>query len=369
MFTTSTNMANTSTNNIVLKNSYSADDAAKGMFYFLVIQVLMTFFFYMFSYVTVNATVANILLNIIVDSTFIFTVWIVAKQSRVDFGKATGFKGEFKPIYILIALGISVVSLFAFSSATNLFMEILYRLGYNSVTSNITMNNFGDYAINVVLICILPALCEEILFRGLIYNGLSKISRKVGIWGSAILFMLIHGSPDQTVHQLILGVILALSLEATQTIWVPILIHFFNNFIAVSVNYFFYSDAATEAAVNSSVSTSLGVYIVYAVLFTAIGIYLVSLLIKWLKQTSQISEENSVQVRDLSTGGTIESEILPLGDPQQEYFGDNFVNYQPKRPSEQFSSQGRLFITLATAWMALDWLLALIAGFAYSTIL
>ena len=133
---------------------------------------------------------------------------------------------------ILLCVATSLVCIFGFSSLTNCFLQVLYDLGYSSLASDMVISSIGDYLIYVAFVCVLPAVCEEILFRGLIFTGLKKISTVVGVFGSAFLFMIMHGSPDQTVHQFILGIVLALAFLVANNLWVPILMHFFNNLVA-----------------------------------------------------------------------------------------------------------------------------------------
>ena len=181
---------------------FAPDDATKGLFLFLIFQTLVTLVYQALYLVGLQANIWSLIFTLILDFCFVACVFSVSKEKKINVFSNIKVKKapNFKEIAICIA--ISVICLFGFSSLTNLFLEVLYKAGYSSVTSDIVIPNFGTYLLYVGLICIVPALCEEILFRGLICNGLKKLGTFAAVFGSAFLFMIMHGSPDQTVHQI-----------------------------------------------------------------------------------------------------------------------------------------------------------------------
>ena len=87
---------------------------------------------------------------------------------------------------------------------------------------------------------IVPAICEELIFRGVIFGGLRK---SFGMWTSVVLcgllFALMHQSVTQLIYPFILGCVLAVVMERTGNILYPILIHMFNNFTTVILTFVF----------------------------------------------------------------------------------------------------------------------------------
>ena len=77
---------------------------------------------------------------------------------------------------------------------------------------------------------------EEFFFRGFLYQALRN---RTGVWGGALLsgliFGAIHFKPEFLVPLAILGVILALLFEKTDSLWPCIAVHAFNNALAFSV--------------------------------------------------------------------------------------------------------------------------------------
>lgn len=92
------------------------------------------------------------------------------------------------------------------------------------------------YLVNMAMIAILPAIGEELLFRGIIQRRLVEFtnSRWVGILVSAALFSAIHLQFQGFIPRFALGVAFGYLLELTGSIWVPIAAHFFNNAIATT---------------------------------------------------------------------------------------------------------------------------------------
>lgn len=344
-------------------NQFSPDDGAKGLFYFLIFQIILSISVRTLVNLGVAVSILGIVLGIISELSFVLVVWYVASNSKKKFFEAISIKKKFSGWYILLALATSFVSLFGFSGATNFFMSLLYELGYESVISDFAIDTFGKYVYYVISIAIIPAICEEVLFRGLVYQSLRKISRPIAIFGSSFLFMLIHGSPDQTVHQFILAIILALSFEATGNILVPILIHFFNNFIAVTYTYIS-SFTAVEESAAASAEINLSVYFIYAVISAVVASFIVFLIISAMRKISKIEPTNEVSARDLSTNGTIVSEIMrePAQVVSIEQDG-RVVGERPAVAVGRLSSTGKLLYGLSIAYMALSWISACLNGF------
>jgi membrane protease YdiL (CAAX protease family) len=64
--------------------------------------------------------------------------------------------------------------------------------------------------VTVLLLAVLPGICEELLFRGTMLSGLTRgIGRGGAVVVSSFLFAAMHGSPDRFLPQFVLGLFLA----------------------------------------------------------------------------------------------------------------------------------------------------------------
>ena len=93
--------------------------------------------------------------------------------------------------------------------------------------------------INLVMVAVLPAIGEELLFRGIVQQLFKKITRNAhaAIWISAAIFSAIHLQFFGFLPRLLLGAMFGYMLEWSGTLWLPIVAHFTNNAIAVIAYY------------------------------------------------------------------------------------------------------------------------------------
>lgn len=85
------------------------------------------------------------------------------------------------------------------------------------------------FVVQLLIIAVLPACVEEFVFRGLIYHSY----RKNGILGAAVLsglvFGLMHLNINQLSYALLMGIVFALLVEATGSMYSSMLAHFAAN--------------------------------------------------------------------------------------------------------------------------------------------
>ena len=101
--------------------------------------------------------------------------------------------------------------------------------------------------VNLLMIAIIPAVGEELFFRGLIQRFLVKWTRKpwLGILLAAFLFSFMHFQFYGFIPRMYLGLVFGLIYFWTGSIWLPMLAHFLNNGTAVML-YFFYGQEFVE---------------------------------------------------------------------------------------------------------------------------
>jgi len=91
---------------------------------------------------------------------------------------------------------------------------------------------------NIFLIAMIPAVGEELFFRGSIQSVLQEWKGAVAaIWITAFIFSAIHLQFYGFVPRLLLGAFFGYMLVWNRNLWLPILAHFTNNVIAVIFYY------------------------------------------------------------------------------------------------------------------------------------
>lgn len=99
--------------------------------------------------------------------------------------------------------------------------------------------NLRDLGVNLFVIAILPAISEELFFRGALQNFIKLVSKNkhLAVWITALVFSAIHGQFYGFIPRLILGAVLGYVYVYSGSIWIPIIMHFVNNGFAVVCSY------------------------------------------------------------------------------------------------------------------------------------
>ncbi len=140
------------------------------------------------------------------------------------------------------------------------------------------------------VVAIIPAIAEELLFRGLIQSTFNRIMPPMAAAMLAgIIFGLYHVNPFEVVPLVGLGIFFGILRYRSQSLVVPMAAHFFNNVLAVLAGYFgMESDSMLEAAqFTPAVSTVLFELMIFGVLF-------VWSFMRYLRMTRRVCLENGV---------------------------------------------------------------------------
>lgn len=105
----------------------------------------------------------------------------------------------------------------------------------------IVMNSIPALLVNLIMLAIIPAFGEELIFRG----GFQQIFTRwfgnyhVAIWLTAIIFSSIHFQFYGFFPRMFLGALFGYLLVWGGSLWLPILGHFLNNALAVFTAYWY----------------------------------------------------------------------------------------------------------------------------------
>ncbi len=98
-------------------------------------------------------------------------------------------------------------------------------------------NNPYTFLTNLLVFALIPAITEELFFRGFIQNTLSKYGIHLGIWTAALIFSAVHFQFYGFFSRLLLGAMLGYIAYGAGSIFPAILGHFLFNTISISSLY------------------------------------------------------------------------------------------------------------------------------------
>ncbi len=94
----------------------------------------------------------------------------------------------------------------------------------------------GDFFYLLVFSCMVPAFFEEWMLRGGVLGALAQLGG-AGVWGCAVLFMLMHISPAKWAYALFAGLLITALAYLTECIYLGMLLHFCNNLMSLLLSY------------------------------------------------------------------------------------------------------------------------------------
>lgn len=105
----------------------------------------------------------------------------------------------------------------------------------------LTMRTTTDFLVNMFMIAVLPAVAEELMFRGGVQRSFLKMfgNPHAAIWITAIIFSAIHVQFFGFIPRLLLGALFGYIYLWTKSLWYPMFAHFLNNGYAVCMALYF----------------------------------------------------------------------------------------------------------------------------------
>ncbi len=95
--------------------------------------------------------------------------------------------------------------------------------------------------VNIVVVALLPAIAEELFFRGVIQNLMTGIFRNgnLAVWITALFFSAIHMQFYGFIPRLVLGLVFGYLFLWSGTVWLPVFAHLLNNSVPVFIAWYY----------------------------------------------------------------------------------------------------------------------------------
>lgn len=108
---------------------------------------------------------------------------------------------------------------------------------------------------------LVPAVCEEFLFRGCVLSNMLPYGKTTAIIGSSLMFALMHGNFPQFLYTFCAGIVLAIAYTETGSVWPGMLLHLFNNFTSILFEYF---ETSGDVVTANRIMSALDAVLVFA---------------------------------------------------------------------------------------------------------
>lgn len=132
------------------------------------------------------------------------------------------------------ALLIAAAGFLAANFTTTLWLLLLEAFGWAAPAAEAFT---GSLPLDLFMIALVPGVCEELLFRGMIMGAYERRGTWPAIWISALLFTGMHGSVAGIPAQLMLGLVLGYAAASAGSVVVPMVIHICYNAVTVITSY------------------------------------------------------------------------------------------------------------------------------------
>ena len=189
---------------------------------------------------------------------------------------------------ILLLNGVFLSLLSNFIEYKNFPMELMLQ--------NVPIFNY------LIFMCLVPAICEEVLFRGTLTNAYNVYGERFAIVVSALVFALFHFDIQNFIAPFLLGLLFASLIEVTGSILPAILGHFVNNVLAVLsaryVNERVFNFLRQTKFSREIGSLELSIIIILVVL-SIFSIVFSRLILKNLKKENQAEGQVKIRYRDV----------------------------------------------------------------------
>lgn len=210
--------------------------------------------------------------------TWLFTAVFFAKFKKWQFGPLISWNPPKHRVVWMPILAIFLSSIFISAYLLSLSNQIPFLkeldakidggLVHDVLKKMLKMQSMSDLLVNFFFIALVPAVLEEIFFRGVLQTVFQRATGNphVGIVITSVLFAAVHLNPTQFFPMVFLALVLGYVFYYTNSLFCSIAVHFFNNALAVSAYYFQDSSAMAKDLVSDSYTPSL----IIVILFTAI---------------------------------------------------------------------------------------------------
>lgn len=347
------------------KDFYDVNDAGKTFIWaVLTPQILGTLIYMVFLWISTSTgeTIDEVLNNtinvylLLMLTQIAFALVFFVYNRKIDFVKACKFN-KLSTENVFFCIFIAVIVLFGLTPISNISVELLQQAGLEFSTAlPIGLEILSDLIVAILLVAFVPAVLEELIFRGMILQGLRKFGDWPAILLSAGLFALMHASAVQLVYTFLFGVVLALIVIKTGSIFASMICHFTANGLSLTLGYISAGDDAVSAATTASdfILAILIAFLTFAVVFS---------FVKKMKNNDKqhinyLSIMKELKAKGITDINISESELTNLGDLTSEQKNEDILSKLKGFNSEHKPNNSTVSLKLGIAIGIAVWIVS-----------
>jgi membrane protease YdiL (CAAX protease family) len=184
------------------------------------------------------ALLKNPLRYSLIVSQFLFmlvpTVWIIKRWHTIRVLSYTRItRTSILELAVAIAATVSFVPV-----STGISEFLMKNLNFPDFLTQVNAQLFTSYSVKellwlIVVVCITPAVCEEVFFRGYVQRTLERTLGMKSVFITGVIFGLFHMQPLNLISLSLLGILIGYFCYRSKSILPCIFAHFTNNLLAI----------------------------------------------------------------------------------------------------------------------------------------
>lgn len=181
-------------------------------------------------------TYAYMIVNIGVSQLAVFSVaFVYSRIRRANPFCGGGYIAKIDGVQVLMAIILIMGIMMMFYHTHLQFSSDAEIILGEAFSPDINLSPFSPIfmLIYIAMVCVFPAIFEEMLFRGIIMRGLEQFGSVIAVVLSALMFALMHGNFSQLILQFIGGLAIGGVVMITKNYLLGSIMHAFNNFYSV----------------------------------------------------------------------------------------------------------------------------------------
>lgn len=216
--------------------------------------------------ITDNVNTTRIILSFSQFAFLLFPVFILNYLRSTDFKNTFRIQKPTTSIFFLSIVGILIIQpflqvylflqnklVYSIPFAQDLIQKLkeLSDMFEQTTLQLVSSHSIPEFIFIVFVIALTPAVCEEFLFRGLIFKNVERAVRPMSaIFLTGFLFAVFHFNPFEIVPLILLGFYLTFVTYHSGSIFTSMACHFLNNFISALSIFIFGKESISEPSVS-----------------------------------------------------------------------------------------------------------------------